>query len=271
MYVEKKMNLSLLMALFVAAMVVVAGCGKKEEPVKKGEPTTQTPAEPVKEEAKAPEVKVPEVAAKVEEAAKAAGDLVAIPLELPKPMFQGTPQNIQVEKLEQPTGKARPAFLAPAGVELISRNKPVKHVSDEFPLFGELEMIVDGDKEATDDCLVELGSDKQGIQIDLQDEYEIYAIVVWHFHKTARVYFDVAVQVSTDEDFVNAKTVFNNDLDNTLGLGVGQDWHYVETNEGRLFDAKGVKGRYVRLYSNGNNQNDLSHYVEVEVFGKKAN
>jgi hypothetical protein len=28
-----------------------------------------------------------------------------------------------------------------------------------------------------------------------------------------------------------------------------------------------VKGRYVRLYSNGNTTNDLNHYVEVEVHG----
>ena len=44
--------------------------------------------------------------------------------------------------------------------------------------------------------------------------------------------------------------------------------HYVETAEGKLIDAKGVQGRYVRLYSKGNNNNDLNHYIEVEVYGK---
>ena len=34
-----------------------------------------------------------------------------------------------------------------------------------------------------------------------------------------------------------------------------------------MFDPKGAKGRYVRLYSNGNTTNDLNHYVEVEVYG----
>ena len=43
---------------------------------------------------------------------------------------------------------------------------------------------------------------------------------------------------------------------------------YVETNEGKLIDAKGAKGRYVRLYSMGNNSNDQNHYLEVEVFGR---
>ena len=38
-------------------------------------------------------------------------------------------------------------------------------------------------------------------------------------------------------------------------------------SEGKLFDPKGAKGRYVRLYSNGNTTNDLNHYVEVEVYG----
>jgi hypothetical protein len=62
--------------------------------------------------------------------------------------------------------------------------------------------------------------------------------------------------------------VFNNDLDNSSGQGVGQDMHYVETSEGKLIDAKGVQGRFVRSYSKGNTNNDLNHYIEVEVYGK---
>ena len=104
--------------------------------------------------------------------------------------------------------------------------------------------------------------------IDLKSKSNIYAIVVWHYHKQPRVYFDVIVQVADDPDFVsNVKTVFNNDHDNTSGLGVGKDMNYVETSEGKLIDAKGVQGRYVRLYSRGNNANDLNNYVEVEVYG----
>ena len=30
----------------------------------------------------------------------------------------------------------------------------------------------------------------------------------------------------------------------------------------------GKKGQFIRLYSNGNNANDMNHYIEVEVFGK---
>ena len=95
--------------------------------------------------------------------------------------------------------------------------------------------------------------------------------MLWHFHKQARVYFDAVVQVADDPDFItNVTTLFNNDHDNSVGLGVGSDMHYVETSEGKLIDAKGTRARYVRLYSNGNSSNELNHYIEVEVFGKPA-
>ena len=113
------------------------------------------------------------------------------------------------------------------------------------------------------------------VTIDLEKESNIYAIVVWHYHKQARVYFDVVVQVADDKDFIkNVKTVFNNDIDNSAGLGVGEDKNYIETNEGKLIDVLSqgdVKGRYVRLYSNTNTSNDLNHYIEVEVYGKPVN
>lgn len=193
-----------------------------------------------------------------------------IRIELPKPMFVGTPQNLNVPHLEKPLGKARPDFLAPAGTENVSFEKPVS-ATDEEPIIGEIEMITDGDKEAADGSYVELGPFLQHVTIDLEQSCEIYAVVVWHFHKQPRVYFDVIAQVSDDADFVkDVKTIYNNDIDNSAGLGKGNDYHYVETAEGRLIDAKGVKGRYVRLYSQGNSNNDLNHYIEVEVFGNPA-
>jgi len=79
------------------------------------------------------------------------------------------------------------------------------------------------------------------------------------------------VQTADDKDFTtNVKTLFNNDDDNSAGLGVGKDLLYIETSEGKLVDAKGVKGRYVRCYSNGNNNNDLNHWIELEVWGRPA-
>ncbi len=198
---------------------------------------------------------------------KKAVEMKPIDIKIPKPMFIGTPQNMNVPNLEKPLGKMRPPFLAPVGTKNLALNKPVTS-TDDAPVIGEVEMVTDGDKEAADGSYVELGPFKQNVTIDLEAKSTIYAIVIWHFHKQPRVYYDVLVQVSDDPNFVkNVTTVFNNDIDNSLGLGVGKDMHYVETAEGKLIDTKGVQGRYIRLYSNGNNNNDLNHYVEVDVYG----
>ncbi|MBD3289697.1 hypothetical protein GF337_12900 [candidate division KSB1 bacterium] len=191
-------------------------------------------------------------------------------IELPKPMFVGTPQNLNVPNVEKPLGKPRPPFLAPAGAENVALNKPVAS-TDDMPIIGEIEMITDDDKEAADGSYVELGPFLQHVTIDLEAVHHIYAVVLWHFHKQPRIYFDVIVQVSDDPNFVkDVETIFNNDIDNSAGLGVGKDKHYVETAEGKLIDARGLQGRYVRCYSNGNNNNDLNHYIEVAVYGKPA-
>jgi len=206
-------------------------------------------------------------------AAPAGAKMVPIEIELPKPMFVGTPQDIKVENLEKPLGKPRPPFLAPAGTVNLAKDKPVKS-SDEMPIIGEISYITDGDKEAADGSYVELGPLVQHITVDLAKPSEIHAIVMWHYHKQPRVYMDVVVQLSNDPDFIkDVKTVFNNDHDNSAGLGVGTDPHYVETNEGKLIDliSQGSpKARYVRFYSNGNTSNDLNHYIEVGVYGKPA-
>ncbi len=194
--------------------------------------------------------------------------LVPIKIDLPKAMFVGTPTNMQIEKLEKPLGKPRAPFLAPKGTKNVALGKPVTS-TDEMPIIGEIDYITDGDKDADEGYFVELGPFTQHITIDLQKEYNIYAIVVWHYHKQPRVYYDVIVQIADDKDFTkNVRTLFNNDLDNSSGQGKGTDWHYVETAEGKLIDAKGEKARYVRLYSKGNNSNDLNHYIEVAVYGK---
>ena len=201
-------------------------------------------------------------------AVKAPAGMAALPLKLPKPMFVGTPQNIKgVKQLEKPLGKPRPAFFAPKGVKNLALGKKISG-SDEEPIMGELKMITDGDKEAADGSYVELGPFTQQITIDLEATHDIYAMVFWHYHKQARVYFDVVVQISDDSEFKKSTTVYNNDHDNSAEQGTGKDNHYVETSEGRLIDTKGVRGRYVRLYSGGNNASDLNHYIEVEVYGK---
>ncbi|MCF7974531.1 MAG: hypothetical protein K9N55_11990 [Phycisphaerae bacterium] len=195
--------------------------------------------------------------------------LAPLPITLPRPQFTGTPTNLDgVTNLEPPLGRARPAFLAPTDVTNAALDKPVTSSMDP-PIMGELSQIVDGDKEATEDGLVDLGPMKAWVQIDLGSPQELWAIVFWHFHMQERVYYDVVVQVADDSDFVtNVRTLFNNDIDNSSGLGAGADKHYVDTSEGKLVDAKKEVAQYVRLWSNQNNQNDRSHYLEIEVYAR---
>jgi hypothetical protein len=198
-------------------------------------------------------------------------DKVVLELKLPKPMFVGTPKNIRSANLERVTGKKRGPFYVPAGTELLSLEKPVTS-SDTAPVIGELEFVTDGEKSGEEGYFVELGPMVQWVQIDLEDTYNLHAILIWHYHSQARVYRDVIVQVSEDPDFVTGiQTIFNNDHDNSSGMGIGRDKEYIEVSEGRLIDPRGVKGRYMRLYSRGNTSNEMNHYVEVEVYGTPAN
>jgi len=189
---------------------------------------------------------------------------------LPKPMFVGTPKNIRTANLEAITGKPRGPFMVPVGTALLSAGKPVA-ASDKEPVIGEAAFVTDGKKSGEDGYYVELGPMLQWVQIDLGKSQELHAVVAWHYHSQARVYRDVVIQVSDDKDFIGGvTTIFNNDHDNTSGLGAGKDKEYIETFDGKLFDPKGIKARYIRLYSGGNTSNDMNHYVEVEVYGLPA-
>jgi len=199
-----------------------------------------------------------------------AADEVPLKIDLPKPLFVGTPRPIKVANLEKPRVGRRPDLMVPAGTVNLSKGKTVT-ASDSLPVIGELPLITDGDKDGSDGTYVEFGPGVQWVQIDLGAPAKIAAIAVWHFHSQARVYHDVVVQVSDDAEFKqDVHTLFNNDDNNSAGLGAGKDPAYIETYEGRLIEGKGATGRYVRLYSNGNTSDELNHYIEVEVFGQPA-
>lgn len=200
-----------------------------------------------------------------------AADLVPLKLELPKPLFVGTPRPIEVANLEPAAAASkRNELLVPAGTTLLSKGKPVT-ASDAFPVIGELDFVTDGDKTSIDGSVVEFGPGVQWVQIDLGAPARLAAIAVWHFHSQARVYHAVVVQVSDDPEFkTGVVTLFNNDATNAAQLGKGTDYAYIETNQGRVIDAKGKTARYVRLYSNGNTSDELNHYCEVEVYGAPA-
>jgi hypothetical protein len=190
---------------------------------------------------------------------------VKVPLQtdLPKPLFVGTPVPIDVPNLEPKLTGKRPDFLVPAGTTNLAKGKKVT-ASDNEPVVGTLDLVTDGDKEGDEGSWVELAPGRQWVQIDLEKPAEIAAILVWHFHSQERVYRDVVVQVSNDATFSQGVTTI---YDNS---SAGTDRPYIETYQGKLIDARGVKGRYVRLYSHGNTTDKMNHYIEVEVWGKPA-
>jgi hypothetical protein len=191
-----------------------------------------------------------------------ADDLVPLKTDLPQPLFVGTPVPINIPNLEPKLTKW-PQFMVPAGTVNLAISNPVT-ASDPDPVVGTLDLVTDGDKDGDEGSWVELGPGKQWVQIDLKKDADIYAVAVWHFHSQARVYHDVVVQISDDPTFSkNVTTIYDNSAS-------GKDRPYIESYLGKLMDAKGVKGRYVRLYSNGNTTDKLNHYIEVEVFGKPA-
>ncbi len=221
-------------------------------------PTKKKPATTAQKPAAKPKPNAP----------KPNANLVALQLKLPRPTFIGTPKNIPAgTTVEKPTGKARPVFYVPRGTTNLAAGKTVT-ASDSAPIIGENSQITDGNKEAGDGNFVEFGFGKQWVQVDLERSANLSALVMWHTHSEASVYHDVVVQVSDDADFISGvKTVFNNDQDNSAGLGRGTDREYFELAEGKLVPLK-AKGRYVRVYSNGSTGGDENRFTEIEIYGK---
>ncbi len=196
-----------------------------------------------------------------------AADTAPLPLQLPLPTLKGTPDDLptgpNVEKLPD---KPRPAFMAPKGVKNVAVGKKVTS-SVEKLYTGTLPQITDNKKEAYDEQVVEMRKGTQWVQIDLEKEYPIYAIVIWHDHRWLQVFHDIVVQTAADAEFTkDVKTIFNNDYDNTSGLGIGTDKEYFENHEGKLIDTKGVKARYLRFYSKGSSLSAYNVYQEIEVY-----
>ncbi len=294
----KSLTKSLLMSaiLVAGAALVFAGCGDGGEPSPGQEgsgtaPSMQEPPEKQKtdqqnktkeqEEEKKGETEKSDQ----EDAGSDAGNdgqktdageqkqqekMVKLEPELPQPMFAGTPSDLDTPILEPNPEKSRESIQVPEGAtENLAAGKPV--TTKGTPIMGELSMLTDGDKSGRSGTVLTLPPGKQWVQIDLKQKHKIYGLLVWHYHSKARVYHDIIAQVANNKDFVtDVTTLFNNDQDNSTGLGVGEDYEYIEDNEGKWIPADGVEGRFVRLYSNGSTANELNHYVEVEVYGIPA-
>jgi hypothetical protein len=210
---------------------------------------------------------------RLDQHALAADALVPLILDLPHAAFVGTPPNdLQTNSYTEPydPNKLRPPMLVPPGLKNVARGSKLT-CSDTNATAETLAKLTDEDKDAYDQSIIFLRRGTQYVQMDLGSPHEVFAIVIWHAHNMLKVYHDVIVQVADDPDFKQSvHTLFNNDQDNTSGVGVGTDREYFETREGKLIDAKGIKARYIRFYSRGSTNGGLNEYTEIEVYGRPA-
>src|SRR5581483_4421481 len=201
-------------------------------------------------------------------------DLAPLPLRLPPPALKGTPADLPTNTTAEPLNdKPRPVFYAAKGVVNVALHKPVT-ASTTALITGDLSLLTDGKKEAYEENVLTLRRGPQWVQVDLQGEYKIYAVALWHDFSAPNVVRGVVVQLSDDPEFkTGVTTIFNDDHMNKDNLGVGTDREYFEnslTGAGKLIDAKGAKARYLRCYSDGSTANALNTYIEVEAFGLPA-
>ena len=213
--------------------------------------------------------KDPPSAAQAKPADAKSGGLVPLMLNLPAAAFKGTPKDLSPGPNVEPlSDKPRPPMMVPPGLKNVALGAKVT-CSDKNASADMLAKVIDGSKDASDDSIIFLRKGTQWVQLDLGSVYETFAIVIWHAHNTAKVYHNVIVQTADDPDFIqNVRTIFNNDQENTSGLGVGTDREYYETNEGKLIDAKGAKARYFRFYSKGSTESAMNEYTEIEIYGR---
>jgi hypothetical protein len=164
----------------------------------------------------------------------------------------------------------REEIWTPCGVANVALGKPVLTSGEPEPLCGHPSQVTDGSRSSRVYECVELWPGLQYVQIDLARSHRIYAILVWHGRDEARqdVHDDVIVQVGDNSTFTRGvRTLFNNDHDNSAGFGVGIDPAYIETARGLFVKARGVQGRYLRVYSNDTLSHVPNRFAEIEVYG----
>ena len=187
-------------------------------------------------------------------------------LNLPAHTLKGTPEDLPVgPNIETVSDKPPTPLQVPKGVKNVAAGKPV--TSSVAPFLGELSQITDGKMEASDEDAVEFKKGVQWVQVDLGEPFAIHAIAMWHDHRYVQAMHDVVLQVSDDPEFKSGvTTLFNNDVDNSSGLGVGTDREYFELQFGRVVAGTGVKARYGRGYTKGGSLSALNCWQEIQVY-----
>ena len=195
-------------------------------------------------------------------------DDVPLKTELPAELAVGTPKNLKdVPNLDM--NKKPAPITVPSDAKVISKKMKVTSSDKEEPFEGTLDMLTDGEKDGNEGYSVILNKGPQWVQVDLEKTQTVDAVVLWHYFKNDRVVNAVVVQVSDDAEFkTGVTTLFNNDTGNTCGQGAGTDKAYIGTYLGKQIPGKATKGRYVRCWSNGNTDNKMNEYIEIEIWGR---
>jgi len=205
--------------------------------------------------------------------------LVALDLEIgPDQVTRATPGRPKTTVVYPPNLRTnevrRPDFMIPPDTVNLAAGRPVTAASDVETAWGDLSQLTDGGKTSEEWDMVDLMDEQEWVQVDLGKISTIYGIGVWHFYKNPTVYDDVIVQAADDAAFTrNVRTLFNNDHDNSSGLGVGTDMAFTTRWWGELVDARGenmegTKARYVRVWSRKGCQGETVKFVEIAVYGR---
>ncbi|WP_309122808.1 fibronectin type III domain-containing protein [Paenibacillus sp.] len=146
---------------------------------------------------------------------------------------------------------------------------------------GTLSNVTNGNLTRDDYALISTSGGPKYVQIDLADSYDIVGLNLrndWGTDTNSYRYgHDYVVQLAADAAFTSGvTTIFNNDADNTLGLGAGADPTYVEPVDGGGWHiplTTPVTARYVRFWGNGHTRmNGTTHTVntpvEIQAFAK---
>lgn len=141
------------------------------------------------------------------------------------------------------------------------------------------------------------------MQLDLEDDYDIEFVKLYRHWLDERAYNDTVVMISSDESFSadNTLVLWNanrdaerewpdgNNQSTTHKLPAGSQDNYIETADGlslavsspiskmlnnNAYAGNTFKGRYVRVYMNGNYSGNVqraqNHVVELQVYGSLA-
>ncbi|SFA82425.1 Fibronectin type III domain-containing protein [Cohnella sp. OV330] len=144
---------------------------------------------------------------------------------------------------------------------------------------GSVSVVTDGARGSSGYALISVADGPKWVQIDLGQAYPISRINVLNdwggTSGIARTGRDHVVQLSNDPTFATGvTTVFNNDTDNSAGLGTGSDADYQEPTDGtgkNIAMTTPVSARYVRSWANGHvrvtgETNLVNTPVELEVY-----